>query len=72
MKRRTLVVSFWLILALLALCLVLTIIGSAANVDAVLYVGVIGWLVDTFLFFIWLVLWFWSRVKRYPKGIRQG
>ena len=67
MKRLSGVILFWSVVGLLALSLILTIIGSSMNHDAVLNIGIIAWLATSFLFFVWLVLWMWSRTKRYKK-----
>jgi preprotein translocase subunit SecF len=67
MKRRVLIIFFWLVICLMAVSLLLTIIGSTENWDTVLYIGIIAWLATTCMFFAWLVLWFWSRSKRYGK-----
>ncbi len=67
MKHRALRVFFWLTICLLAVSLLLTIIGSSGNRDAILNAGIIAWLATTCLFFVWLVLWIWSKAKRYPK-----
>ena len=58
-------VIFWLIPALLAASLALTIIGGATNHGGLLNAGIVGWLASSALFFVWLVLWIWTRRKRY-------
>ncbi len=73
MKHRALVVFFWIIICLLAVSLLLTIVGSSYNNDAILNAGIIAWLTTTFLFFVWLVIWFWSKAKKYRKrSVSEG
>jgi quinol-cytochrome oxidoreductase complex cytochrome b subunit len=67
MKRHGLKILFWLAVCLMVASLLLTIIGSSINRDAVLNAGIISWLVTTSLFFFWLVLWIWSKTKKYKK-----
>ena len=58
---------FWSALGLLALSLLMTVIGSAVNQDAVLNAGIIAWLATSCLLSAWIVLGFWARAERYRK-----
>lgn len=51
----------------LVLALVCTIVGSSANLDGLLAVGIIGWLAASALLFLSIVLIVWTRTKRYGK-----
>ncbi|MDD3717415.1 MAG: hypothetical protein PHP28_01975 [Actinomycetota bacterium] len=68
------VARIMLIMALLALVLALvcTIVGSSANLDALLTAGIIGWLAASVLLFISIVLIVWTRTKRHEKRTRGG
>jgi NhaP-type Na+/H+ or K+/H+ antiporter len=65
--RKFLEFLFWAVVLLLALAFAFTIIGSAMNLNGVLNAGIVSWLAASFLFFVWLVLWIWSRTKRYKR-----
>ena len=65
--RSALRVLFWSLVSLLALSLLFTIIGSSINTQALLDTGIVGWLITCLLLFAWLVLWFWTRAKRYKS-----
>ena len=66
-KHTALKVFFWLAVLILILSFIFTIIGSAVNLEVLLNVGIICWLVTTFLFFAWLVIAVLIRTKRYKK-----
>lgn len=63
--RSAVKVLFWSIPALLAASLVLTIMGSSTNHNGLLNAGIAGWLASSALIFVWMVLWVWTRAKRY-------
>ena len=52
--------------ALLLLAPVLAVGGSALNNDPALDAGIACGLAASALLFAWLVLWTWSRSRRYP------
>jgi hypothetical protein len=58
---------FWFIPGLLALSLVFTIFGSAADYEGILVAGIVSWLVSSFLLFAWLVLLVATRTRRYKR-----
>jgi high-affinity Fe2+/Pb2+ permease len=60
-------ILFPLVICALVLALVFTIIGSSANHDNLLLTGIIVWLAASFLFFSWVVLFMWSKRKKYKK-----
>lgn len=54
----------WAAVAILAASFVLTILGSAANLETLLVIGLVGWPVASVLFFAWLIAWMWNWRKR--------
>jgi preprotein translocase subunit SecF len=67
MRRKMVVVSFFTVIVLLAVALILTIYGSMFDHGTVLNVGIMAWLVTSAFIFLWLILLVWTRVTRYGR-----
>jgi hypothetical protein len=63
--KRVVKALFWSIPALLAVSIVLTIVGSSTNHNGMLNAGIIGWLASSAFIFAWLVLFIWTRTRKY-------
>ncbi len=70
--RKTLTLSFWLVICLLVTAFAFTIVGSSFNLGGLLSAGIAGWIISSTLAFAWFVLWAWSKRRKYGSSARSA